>query len=409
MEKELVFPITVKHRGFKAKIYKRCSHTGKFRVTWYAEGKRRFRRCATVTEAKSIALAALREISRGQAAAAALSPKEMSELKLAQNALRALGVPILDAVSEYVAAKKLLPNAGLEIAAKAYRDNVTAVKRACISTISNEYLADRRGQIGSKTYYEEERRIIRICDALKLDLCDLSKASLEVFFDEDLKGLKGKTQNHFRQTFRQLFKFAVRRDYLSQEHRLGEVLINEPTNEASPEVLEPYELQMMLESASAEMIPYVAIAAFTGARRSEILRLSWENVWSIKGYIELEADKTKTRQRRLVPIGAALEKWLLPYRDCTGLVWKGGEGYFHSQIQKLMRDCGVSGQNILRHSYASYRLAQMSDSAKVASELGNSPQKLFTNYNKLRTPEQAEAWFAVVPQTEINIIQAYAS
>ena len=74
-----------------------------------------------------------------------------------------------------------------------------------------------------------------------------------------------------------------------------------------------------------------------------------------------------------------------------------------------MRDCGVSGQNILRHSYASYRLAQMSDSAKVASELGNSPQKLFTNYNKLRTPEQAEAWFAVVPQTEINIIQAYAS
>ena len=100
MRKQSIFPIAVKHRGFKAKIYKRCPHTGKFRVTWYAEGKRRFRRCATVTEAKSIALAALREISRGQAAAAALSPKEMSELKLAQHALRALGVAILDAVSE---------------------------------------------------------------------------------------------------------------------------------------------------------------------------------------------------------------------------------------------------------------------------------------------------------------------
>ena len=70
MEKKITYPITVKHRGFKAKIYKRCSHTGKFRVTWYAEGKRIFRRCDTVTEAKSIALAALREISRGQAAAA---------------------------------------------------------------------------------------------------------------------------------------------------------------------------------------------------------------------------------------------------------------------------------------------------------------------------------------------------
>ena len=37
-------------------------------------------------------------LARWQAGAAALSPKVVSELKLAQNALRALGAPILDAV-----------------------------------------------------------------------------------------------------------------------------------------------------------------------------------------------------------------------------------------------------------------------------------------------------------------------
>ena len=74
-----------------------------------------------------------------------------------------------------------------------------------------------------------------------------------------------------------------------------------------------------------------------------------------------------------------------------------------------MKECGVTGQNLLRHSYASYRLALTSDPNKVATELGNSPEKLYTNYNKLRTPAQAEAWFSVVPSEEINIIPAYAS
>ena len=44
------------------------------------------------------ALAVWREMARWQAGAAAPSPKVVSEWKLAQNALRALGAPILDAV-----------------------------------------------------------------------------------------------------------------------------------------------------------------------------------------------------------------------------------------------------------------------------------------------------------------------
>ena len=68
------------------------------RISGYAEGKRIFRRCDSVTAAKLMALAVWREMARWQAGAAAPSPKVVSELKLAQNALRALGAPILDAV-----------------------------------------------------------------------------------------------------------------------------------------------------------------------------------------------------------------------------------------------------------------------------------------------------------------------
>ena len=68
------------------------------RISGYAEGKRIFRRWDSVTAAKLMALAVWREMARWQAGAAAPSPKVVSELKLAQNALRALGAPILDAV-----------------------------------------------------------------------------------------------------------------------------------------------------------------------------------------------------------------------------------------------------------------------------------------------------------------------
>ncbi len=56
--------------------------------------------------------------------------------------------------------------------------------------------------------------------------------------------------------------------------------------------------------------------------------------------------------------------------------------------------------NALRHSYASYRLADIKDAARVALEMGNSPAMLFRNYRELVTEKQAAEWFAVLPETK---------
>ena len=53
--------------------------------------------------------------------------------------------------------------------------------------------------------------------------------------------------------------------------------------------------------------------------------------------------------------------------------------------------------NALRHSYASYRLADLKDTARVALEMGNSPSMLFRNYRELVTEKQAMDWFSVLP------------
>ena len=53
--------------------------------------------------------------------------------------------------------------------------------------------------------------------------------------------------------------------------------------------------------------------------------------------------------------------------------------------------------NALRHSFISYRLAAIQNTAQVALEAGNSPQMIFRHYRELVRPADAEKWFAVTP------------
>jgi len=62
-------------------------------------------------------------------------------------------------------------------------------------------------------------------------------------------------------------------------------------------------------------------------------------------------------------------------------------------------------QHALRHSYATYRLAQTQDAAKTALELGNSPTMLFRNYRQLADETQASGWFAIAPTQLANVVQ----
>ena len=113
------------------------------------------------------------------------------------------------------------------------------------------------------------------------------------------------------------------------------------------------------------------------------------------GYIKVSGEITKTQQRRLVPILPNLRAWLLPHRQETG-------GVTFATYRKALTRCGreagvVWKSNALRHSFGSYRLAEVQDAAKVSLEMGNSPQMLFKHYRELVTPEQAHEWFSIFP------------
>lgn len=54
--------------------------------------------------------------------------------------------------------------------------------------------------------------------------------------------------------------------------------------------------------------------------------------------------------------------------------------------------------NALRHSFISYRVAQIQNVAQVALEAGNSPRMVFPNYREIVRPADAEKWFGITPE-----------
>ena len=118
----------------------------------------------------------------------------------------------------------------------------------------------------------------------------------------------------------------------------------------------PDELFRLLTHADTFIVPYLALGAFAGIRRSELLRLRWEDIRFSTGHIFLSADITKTGSKRTIPIADNLKEWIEPLAQAQGKVmtdtWK-----LRILIEKACEDAGVRWKhNALRHSFGTYRL-----------------------------------------------------
>ena len=122
----------------------------------------------------------------------------------------------------------------------------------------------------------------------------------------------------------------------------------------------------MLESATPDVLPYLAIGFFAGLRRAEIERLDWSEIDFESGLIEVTAQNAKTAQRRLVTMQPNLREWLLPLRKHKGNVTPSN--CFRELFEQAREAAGIAEwpDNALRHSFASYHLAHFKNAASTA-------------------------------------------
>lgn len=74
----------------------------------------------------------------------------------------------------------------------------------------------------------------------------------------------------------------------------------------------------------------------------------------------------------------------------------------HSTLRRRRRElCEAAGivwhQDVLRHTYASMRIAAGDSVNQVADDMGNSPKMLLTHYRELVTKEEAQKFWGLRP------------
>jgi integrase len=223
-------------------------------------------------------------------------------------------------------------------------------------------------------------------------LSDLKTAELDAW----LGGLEfgAATKNDLRRLLRTCGNWAEARGYMVKGNSPFPAMVRYKEIKGPVSIFTPEQMAKLLTKADAELRPYLALGAFAGLRPAEVERLDWSEINLDRDFITVAASKAKTQRRRIVPISENLKAWLLPVRRNSGSVCH------HQRPQMAVaRLCeGFAWQhNGLRHSFISYRLALLNDTARVALEAGNSAQMIFMHYRELVTPEDARAWFEVRP------------
>ncbi len=348
------------------------------------------------------------QLAGGDMSIPQLSSADWAAYARARQLLDPVGVALETAAAEYAdAVKKLAGRASLSAAVEFYlkRHPVgTQVKR--VAEVVKECLESKRQDRLSVRYLKQlEYDLNRFAARFKNYIGDISGVTI----NDWLRSLdvSPRTRNNLRGSFQVLYSFAKAKRYVPKDHDELDAVALAKNLEGEIGIFRPGEFREVLAVARPEMVPSLVLGAFAGVRHAEIQRLDWQDIRMKAGIIEIRAAKAKTASRRTIPIVPNLKKWLKKYRKESGPVCPFAnltEQFLDLTIavneRRGKRD--VEGEfkwqhNGLRHSFISYRVAVVKNVAQVALEAGNSPAVIFSNYRELVTPQDAKAWFAIVP------------
>lgn len=300
-------------------------------------------------------------------------------------------------VEAVVCAEKLKPyGKTITDATEHYLAYLATLSRSCtVSELVAELLKAKEQDGASVRYLQDLKHRL---EAFAATFGDRTVGELTAAQADDwLRGLDvaALTRNNFRRILGVFFSFAVSRGY-AVENVIDRVSKAKAVRGA-PGIFTPEQMAALLKHAPAGFIPFVAIGGFAGLRTAEIERLDWSEVDLANRLIHVKPEKAKSSQRRLVTISENLWAWLAPHAKKAGPVvdmeqerkWK----------EKTCKAAELEWpHNALRHSFASYHLAEHKQAGSTALELGHqSPAMLFNHYRELVRPDAAKKWWAILP------------
>jgi len=321
-----------------------------------------------------------------------------------RNGIGGMALNLRQCVEYMECSDKLAPfNATLRDAVDFYLPHLQATNRSCTARqLADEIVAAKTADGASKRYLGDLRnRLKRFADdfdgkpVAKITTAEVDQFLRSLVDSETGKPVAPTTRNNFRRLLNVAFNYACDRGYCASNPAVKTAKAK--VIETSVGILTVEETIRLLNNAPENLIPFVAIGAFAGLRRSELERLDWKEVDLESRLIKVTASKAKSARRRFVKIKPNLLEWLQPRCQKQGSVAPAG---YRELLDKARKAAGIQTwpNNALRHSFASYYLAHFMDAAAVAHEMGHTNQNLvFQHYREVVKPADAKDFWNIVP------------
>lgn len=262
----------------------------------------------------------------------------------------------------------------------------------------------------------------------------------------EAKTTGGQNLNNYRATFRACFTFAVKRNIIAMNPLAGIERIR--LDWQTPAHWTTARVEALLKAAAAfrpEMEPVLSVMAFAGLRPFEAARLDWGNVNLTERIVRVMPGTSKVRASRLVDIADNLAAWLAPHRKESGPVAPPMQTLTRWRVrlaaaavlgvdkvrERLDRQKGMKGTEIkaarltwtamiedarkadadlwpvdvLRHTFATFHLAEHNDIGKLAEQMGSSAQVIRTHYKGLATAKEAAKYWKIKPKGSGKVIR----
>jgi integrase len=449
---------TVERGSASVKIY--LTPHGKkkyYTISYWLDGKRKRQVFKTLQKAKDAAGDKATNMTNGDLGAAKLTNADSAAYFRAIALLEPVGAALEFAASEYASAVKRLGAVSLSQAVDFYlKQHPVHLEPKMVRSVVDELLRTKESDGVSARYRRQLRYDVnRFAERFHCRIGDVSGTDIDTWLRS--LGVGPRTRNNVRNSVQTLFNFAIARKYLPKDHDELDAVPVVRDGDGDIEIFTPGEMAEVLAVADGHTVPFLAIAAFAGVRHAELSRLDWSQVKRKAKIIEIKAGTAKTASRRVIPILPNLAKWLADHWKESGAVcpyvnmvdeivevtrrvnvarrsaWakangvsedalKAADERARERLAEARKKASKNGgkvpmlpgaetaaeegwtpflwkHNALRHSFISYRVAQIQNVAQVALEAGNSPGMIFKHYRELVREADGKKWFAIAPGT----------
>jgi len=234
-----------------------------------------------------------------------------------------------------------------------------------------------------------------------ITVADLTAAKLTPFLQRGKPCLK--TYNNRRGLVSTFLKFCEQQEWMATNpiKKVPYYRISRRRGSAKAiSAVQAQELMTYLEGfKGGRLVPYFALCLFAGIRpclrTGEMLRLKPGHIDLETGVIRVEPDVSKVKELRRVCIQPNLAAWLRAYPLDRFPIIIPNLQKIRARIAKRF---GLT-HDVMRHTFISMHVAKFRSIGEAALQAGNSESIIKKHYLDLKSKEEAEQFFGIVPVT----------